>query len=73
MAKRELTLTQAEELVAVNDRYFWDGWTLCYFRPGRGGGIVFSKNAWYNREWKSKQKWGFLKRITITDKGTYYV
>lgn len=71
MAKQELTLEAADALTHGSDRYWWDGWTLCYFTPGRGGGVVFRKDAMYNRNWPKPQKWGTLIRYPITDRGTY--
>ena len=75
MAKRqEITLDQAEAKVEADKRHWWwDGWTLCQFTPGRGGGTVFSPKAIYNRDWPGRQKWGTLRRYPITDRGTYMV
>lgn len=73
MARRALTLDEAETLTQEDDRYWWEGWDLISFRPTRAGSHWFKKDALYNRRWKGKNKWGTFRRIKPNSEGLYVV
>lgn len=70
---KPLTVDDVDTLVSSNDKMWWETYakTVVSFRPGRGGGILFRTDAYYNREWRGKQKWGTIKRIEISDDGLF--
>lgn len=73
-AAKEMSLSEVENLVESNPtKYWWEGWVLNVFTQGRGSGIVLSKKAVYNPRWTGNQKWGFVRRVSVTDRGTYFV
>lgn len=68
-----LDLQQADALVTADDRVWWEtyGKTLVSFRPGRGGNTQWRKDGYYNRAWRGKQKWGTIRRVEVSDDGTF--
>lgn len=50
----------AEQQAKGND-CFWDGWTMVFFRPHRGG----FRGGGVKRD----GRWGFLTRVEVDDKG----
>lgn len=69
---KTLTLEQADNLVTADDRYWWEtfGKTLVHFRPARGA-AYFRKDAYFNRQWRSKNKWGTVRRFEVGDDGLF--
>lgn len=69
---KTLELADAERLVDSNDKYWWEtyGKTLVSFRPHRFS-TEFSKNGYYNRAWRGRNKWGFVKRIEVSNDGKF--
>lgn len=69
---KTLTLEQADQLVSDDDRVWWETWgkTLVSFRPARGA-AYFRKDAYYNRNWRSRNKWGRIRRIEVGDDGLF--
>lgn len=69
---KTLTLEQADTLTESDDRYWWETWgkTLVSFRPARGA-AYFRKDSYYNRNWRSRNKWGTIRRFEVGDDGLF--
>lgn len=67
-----MTLEEAERFVKAMRRQggivFWDGWTLCAFKPHRDA-MLSAKGYWH----RATERWGYLDRFTPDSSGKYTV
>lgn len=74
MAKRVLSLDEADALVTKDStKYWWETYakTLILFTPARAGSHWFNKQAVYNRSWRGKNAWGTVRRVEVNNQGQF--